>query len=74
MLEGGERLTQVSIKFRWEHPDNGCRMRSRNQFIKEIITAAGSNAAEAKRFARILAKNSPKICQICEADYTLLLS
>ena len=71
MPEAKEGLIQASINVRWEHPNNGCIIRSRRRFIKEIFTAIGRDNTEAKRYAKILAENTLKICDECNADYIL---
>ncbi len=71
MEEHGEGPKQMTIEFTWEHPKNNCIMQRQQPIIRQALTAIGSNYAEATLFARILAENTPQICEACRENYLL---
>jgi hypothetical protein len=71
MPERNERMNQVPVEFVWRHPENNCIMRQYQPTITRSITGMGISPDEARKNARILAENSPQICEGCRQNYTL---
>lgn len=71
MSERGEAYKHISVEFRWQHPNNGCFMIQFKPVITRSITGIGMNESEAQKNARIIAENSPEICEGCRTNYQL---
>lgn len=70
MPEAGEGMKQATVEFKWEHPANGCpNSKNSFRFIKKFFTADGIDLLTANSNAKVLAENSPQICDSCRSNY-----